>query len=110
MKLKQRILKFRPSGSPDVVGYRLYFAPAPEPPTYDSPRADMGMPQVEEESGKLAVDLAGLDGMTSTDGVYNLGIVAVDDAGNESSMLILTDVPLDFIAPDAPSEPEVATS
>jgi len=45
-----------------------------------------------------------LPGITTTDGVYNLGITAVDDAGNESSFSLINDVPLDFLAPDAPGE------
>lgn len=108
MKLKQRELRWTPSASPDVVAYRLYFEPAPAPPTYDSPNADLGLPAVDEATGKAAVDLASLAGMTTTDGIYNLGLVAVDDAGNESSMTILTEAPLDFIAPDAPTALELA--
>jgi hypothetical protein len=108
MKLKQRQLRFTPSPSPDVVAYRLYFEPAPAPATYESPNADLGLPAVDETTGKAAVDLAGLPGMTTTDGTYNLGLVAVDDAGNQSSMEVLADVPLDFIAPDAPTALELA--
>jgi hypothetical protein len=110
MRLKERILHFKPSASPDVVAYRLYYTPAPAPPTYDSPNTELGMPEADAETGKLFVDLAELEAMTSIDGIFNLGIVAVDDAGNESSMLILSEIPLDFTAPDAPTEAEVVTS
>jgi hypothetical protein len=99
MKVKQTIIKFSPSISPDVVGYKLYIAPVPDAVTYESQSFDLG--------NQAELDLATLDGMTTTDGVYNLGVTAVDDAGNESSMLTTNDVPLDFSAPDAPSALEI---
>ena len=91
-KVKSLVLSFPASGSPDVQGYKLYIAESPEAVTYDSPSFDLG--NVTE------VDLASLPGMTTKDGVYNVGVVAVDDVGNESSMSVSNDVPLDFVAPD----------
>ena len=49
-----------------------------------------------------SIDLSTLDGMTTKDGTYNIGITAIDDAGNESSMSIVEGVALDFVAPDPP--------
>lgn len=43
-----------------------------------------------------------LDGVTSLDGVYNIGVTAVDTIGNESDITTLNKVILDFIAPDPP--------
>jgi len=40
--------------------------------------------------------------MTTLDSIYNIGVVSVDDAGNESSFSLLDNVPLDFTAPDPP--------
>jgi len=93
-KVKSVQLSFPPSESPDVVGYKLYMVEAPAVVDYDSPSYDLG--------DNTSIDLATLDGMTSQDGVYNLGLTAVDDAGNESSMSLLNDVPLDFMAPNPP--------
>ena len=96
MKVKNVTLSFPASGSQDVVGYKLYMETAPTQVVYASPAFDLG--------NNTSVDLASLPGMSTTDGIYNLGITAIDDAGNESSFSLISDVPLDFLAPDAPGE------
>jgi len=96
MPVKNVVLSFPPSNSPDVVGYKLYVQEAPDPVTYDSEDFLLG--------DVTSVDLATLPGMTTKDGIYNLGITAVDDAGNESSMSKMDDVPLDFVQPDPPGQ------
>lgn len=100
-KVKDVTLSFPPSGAPDVVKYTLYVVQAPSDVEavdangdYTANNYDLGM--------NTSVDLNDLPGMTTNDGVYNMGITAIDDAGNESSMTIINDVPLDFVAPDAP--------
>lgn len=95
-KVKTVKISFPPSGSPDVAGYRLYMSESPAPVDYACPSWDLG--------SNTSVDLSTLDGMTTRDGTYNLGIVAVDGAGNESSMSILEGVALDFVAPDPPGQ------
>ena len=96
MKVKNVTLSFPASGSLDVVGYKLYMEVSPNVVTYTSPSFELGT--------ETTIDLATLPGITTTDGVYNLGITAVDDAGNESSFSLISEVPLDFLAPDAPGE------
>ena len=93
-KIKGVKISFPASESPDVVGYKMYMAESPDPVGYNSPSWDLG--NVTE------VDLSTLEGMTTKDGVYNLGVVAIDDAGNESSMSKLDGVAIDFVAPDPP--------
>lgn len=93
-KVKNVTLDFPASGSPDVVGYKLYIAQSPDEVTYESMAIDLG--------NNTSVVLNQLEGMPTTDAIYNLGVTAVDDASNESSMSMLSDVPLDFTAPDAP--------
>jgi len=41
-KIKELTLSFPESGSPDVVGYKLYIEPAPDAVTYDSQSFDLG--------------------------------------------------------------------
>jgi len=94
MPVKSVNLSFPPSGSPDVVGYKLYLEESPTPVTFDSENWDLG--------NNTSVDLSTLAGMTTKDGTYNLGVTAVDDAGNESSFTLISDVALDFEAPDPP--------
>jgi hypothetical protein len=93
-KVKSVNLSFPASDSPDVEGYKLYLEESPNEVTYESQSFDLG--------NNTSVDLATLDGMTTRDGNYNIGITAVDDAGNESSMSLISDVPLDFEAPNPP--------
>lgn len=99
MLVKQVTLRFPASPSPDVVAYRLYIAPAGADLSYASPSFDLGT--------QNEIDLATIAGMTTTDGVYDIGVTAIDDAGNESSMSKLSAVPLDFSAPDAPGDLEI---
>ena len=94
MPVKDVTLSFPASGSPDVASYNMYVEEAPNAVAYDSEKFDLG--------NNTTIDLATLTGMTTKDGVYNLGITAVDDAGNESSMSVIADVALDFVEPDPP--------
>jgi hypothetical protein len=105
-KVRKVTLKFNPSGSPDVVSYNLYHVDTGNVLDYNSPKVDLGKPDPDPDSGKIHVDVSALG--VFTDGRYDIGVTAVDDAGNESSMAVKNDVPFDFVAPDAPSELEVA--
>ncbi len=96
MPVKNVTLSFPASTSPDVVGYKLYVQEAPDLVDYNSEAHDLG--------NETSVDLGTLSGMTTKDGTYNLGITAIDDAGNESSMSKIDDVPLDFVQPDPPGQ------
>lgn len=96
MPVKNVNLSFSPSGSPDVVGYKMYIEEAPNEVSYDSESFDLGM--------NTNINIADLANITTKDGIYNIGITAIDDAGNESSMSKMGEVPLDFISPDPPGE------
>jgi hypothetical protein len=107
--VKKATLWFEPTtghDTPEIEGYKLYVIPSPLALTRDAdgsvPGADtfvLGKPAVDAD-GKCRVDLSILPNMPTKDGVYNLGIVSVDDAGNESSFYEMLDIPLDFAAPD----------
>jgi len=99
-KLKSILLRFPESGSPDVVGYQLYVEPNGVEVTYNSPGYDLV--NIIAIDGIVETDLSGIDGISTMDGIYNIGVTAVDDAGNESSMSTLDSVPLDFVAPNPP--------
>lgn len=90
-KAATKTLSFPASGSPDVVSYKLYVEESPTEVTYDSQSYDLGN-NTSVELGSIA----------EFDGTYNLGVVAVDDAGNESDMSLASDIPLDLVAPEAP--------
>lgn len=86
-------ISFPPSPSEDVVGYKLYLEEYPSPVSYDSRAFHLG--------NKTDVIISTLPGLDIVDGAYNLGITAVDDAGNESDMKTIENVALDFFAPAA---------
>lgn len=88
-----------PSASPDVVGYRMRIAESPALPTVDTPFVELGADPTD-------IDLASLPGIGDLDGVYNMAFSAVDDAGNESDLVVARDKALDFLAPNAPGVPE----
>ena len=105
-------IKFRPSGSQDVVSYNLYHKldEQDNPLTKDNsnPAIDLGNPAPDAE-GFIVVELNVIPELASLDGMYDLGVAAVDDAGNISPMLTtgLADISLDFLAPSPPSEASV---
>jgi len=97
-EVKSMFLRFAPSGSPDVVTNKMYMEEVPAVVTYDSTSFDVG--NSLNADGLIEVDISLLPGMTTRDGIYNVGVAAVDDRGNEASMTLLNDVPFDFVAPD----------
>ncbi len=97
-KIKETWLRFVPSDSPDVVTNKLYLELAPEPVTEASQAFDIG--NNLNSDGLVEVDLGTVPGMTTLDGVYNIGVAAVDDRGNEASMTLADNIPLDFLAPN----------
>jgi len=91
-KIKNVTLDFPASPTSDVVGYKLYIEESPTVITHDSPFHDLG--------NNTTVVLNEIVG--ELDGIYNIGIVAVDDVGNESDFSLVDDVPLDFVPPEVP--------
>lgn len=102
-KIKGLTIKFAPSSSPDVVTNKLYVQEAPDAVTYESTSFDVG--NVVGGDGLITVDLKTV--MPSVDGIFNIGVAAVDDAGNESDMKTAADVPLDFVAPNPVGDIEI---
>jgi len=97
-KIKETWLRFLPSDSPDVVTNKLYLEVSPAPVTETSASFDIG--NFINGDGLVEVNLAVVPGMTTLDGIYNVGVSAVDDRGNEASMTLANDVALDFLAPN----------
>lgn len=88
-KIKDVRLSFPPSTSVDTVGYKLYIETSPTEVTYDSPSYYLR----HKTSVKLYKILGRIDG------VFNIGVVAVDRVGNESDFSLMDDVHLDFVPP-----------
>lgn len=107
-QVKSKTLRFTPSASPDVTGYMVYIEPAADPTTlsYESQSQSIGNPAPGAD-GKIAVDMAAFDIVRTLEGRYDVGLTAIDTAGNESNMATILNVTLDFTAPDAPTELEI---
>ena len=105
-------LKFRPSTSQDVIGYKLYAKPDEPNVTLTKDNAtitaDLGNPAPAAD-GFIHVVLNNVSEMAQADGMYDLGVSAIDDHQNESPLLLqgLADISLDFLAPSPPSEASV---
>jgi hypothetical protein len=94
LNYNKNTITFTPSNSPNVAGYRLYIEQAPNPVTYNSDVYDIG--------DKTTIDLTTIEGIPRNDGIYNIGVVSLDDLGNESSMSKFHNIPLDFLQPAPP--------
>lgn len=93
---------FPPSVATDVVEYRLYYVPAEQDISLSSPFVSVGNPPPVD--GVISVDIAQIEEFQELDGNYDIGVAAVDDAGNVSRQPRVTEnVPLDFVAPPAPA-------
>jgi hypothetical protein len=105
-------LKFKPSGSPDVVNYNLYYKAHEDTVPLDKDNAiavvDLGKPAADVDSF-IHVELNAITQLSGLDGLYDLGVAAIDDAGNASPLLVqgLANISLDFLAPSPPSEASV---
>jgi len=97
-KVKKRRLVWEPSTSPNVIGYKLYWAEEGEV-NYDSPCAMIG--NVTE-----VVLPEQVPSFPMVRGSIELGITAVNEVGNESDMMIFA-APFQFSVPDAPTSPAV---
>lgn len=100
-------VSFTPSASPDVTAYRLYWSSSEIPVDYAAQNHDFPADQIPDDPdnpGKKVLDLKQIDAVQTLDGTYNLGLTAIDDAGNESGMSVLNGIGLDFVAPAPPTD------
>lgn len=98
-KVKDHTITWTKSTSVDVVGYKVYYVPETETLNYASPNVEVG----DVDTVGIPVDLPDFP---LIDGIYKIGLSAVDDVGNESDIIEKT-VPFDLVAPDAPTNLEV---
>lgn len=98
------IAAFTQSDSDDVVSNRVRIVPANSPMTYDIPYDEITPPPAPDADGKTRIDLSTLSVSAGLDGLYDVGITAVDERGQESGFLMLEDGNFDFSPPNAPTE------
>ena len=101
-KVKNYTIMWTKSTSTDVVGYKVYYVPESETLTYAAPNVEVG------DVDTVAIP-ADVPDFPLIDGIYKIGLSAVDDVGNESDIIEKT-VPFDLVAPDAPTNLEIAAA
>lgn len=101
-KVKDYQITWTKSASVDVVGYKIYYVPEADTLTYASPNVIVG------DVDTVAIP-ADVPEFPLIDGIYKIGLSAVDDVGNESDIAVKT-VPFDLVAPDVPTNLEVTAA
>lgn len=93
-KIKKVVLTFDETDLTDVVSFKVF---------YDVAAISEISPfvPINVVAGQTAYNVEFPTLVPVTDGLYNLGVVAVDDAGNESDMDVISRF-FDFVAPHAP--------
>lgn len=94
--IKKTQISWTKSGSVDVVDYKIYYVPEGETLDYGSPGVLVG----DVDQVVIPDDVPEFPLL---DGIYQIGLTAVDDVGNESDFIVQT-VPFDLVAPDAPTD------
>jgi hypothetical protein len=94
-KIRKRKIQWQKSGSPGVVGYKLYWAEA-SPVDYDSESAMLG------NVGEIVLP-DGVPSFPLVKGAVEIGITAVNEIGNESDMTKAS-FPFQFAVPEAPAD------
>lgn len=107
-KIVTRKLRWDPVAG--ATGYKIYFgsdaAGNDWVPSYDGEWVDVGSPPIVDGKHQVnVVDYEALAGLP--EGVYDLALTSYDDVGNESDFAEVENVPLDFVAPAAPTGVEV---
>ena len=92
-KMKKRRLSWKPSGSPQVIGYKLYWSEGSEV-TYESQSAQLG----NVTSVILPDEVSSFE---PGNGPLEIGLTAIDELGNESDMIAVS-APYQFSVPEAP--------
>lgn len=95
-KIKRRKLCWTASDSPQVVGYKLYWAQGNEKLSYES---------LSEKLGNVTEIVLPdeVETFVPQNGPVAFGITAIDELGNESDLMTIT-APYQFNAPKAPAE------
>lgn len=101
-------IKFKQSGSQDVVANKIYVR-VHNPATPINKLNALKNVKVEpppnpDIDGFTNIEFSVL--FPTLDGYYDFGVSAIDDAGNESPLLTqgFINIPLDFVAPGPPTE------
>lgn len=98
------IAAFKQSDSPDTEANRVRIVPTGSPLTYDLAHDEIRPVNAPDADGFTRIDISKLAGAAGLDGIFDVGITAVDERGQESPFLILAEGNFDFSPPNAPTE------
>lgn len=99
-KIVSRVLSFLPSAG--AASYNIYKHGAASEPAYTDPHVNVP-PPVPGTDGRVSVDLVTLDLFKAFEGTVDVGVTALDAAGNESDFMDIDSVVFDFSPPQAPT-------
>lgn len=94
---KKKITWIADPDSKDIVSHNVYCDKATQDLDYNSTYVNVAMPKTE-----VILPDEFPPGFFDADTNYKVGISAIDDVGNESS-IVSVQAPFDFVAPGAPS-------
>lgn len=104
--VKELVVRFRQSASPDIVSNRFRVRPANTPAAYDTPFDDVPVPAADAD-GFTRVPLANVPAAAGLEGRYDVHVTAVDGAGNESDFLEIDNQLFDLSPPLPPTDGSV---
>ena len=102
-QVREIVIRFRPSTSDDVVGYRFRVRQANTVAAYDVPFDDQPV-RVADADGFLRYPAANMQQFEGLEGVHDVHVTAVDARGNESDFLEIDNQTFDLSPPEAPTD------
>lgn len=105
-QVKEVVVRFTQSTSPDVVSNRFRVRSANTPAAHDSPFDDVPKPDADAD-GFTRVAAANIPSMVGLEGQYDVHITAVDASGNESDFLEIDNQTFDLSPPLPPTDGSV---
>lgn len=101
--VKDVVVRFKQSTSPDVVTNRIRVRPANTPAAYDTPFNDVPAPTPDAD-GFSRIAAANIPAMQGLEGRFDVHVTALDARGNESDFLEIDNQLFDLSPPLAPTD------
>ncbi|NJN00139.1 MAG: hypothetical protein HC793_00150 [Aquincola sp.] len=102
-QIKEVVIRFRQSESPDVVANRFRIRPAGTTAAYDTPFDELPATAADAD-GFTRVPAVNVPALAGLEGQYDVHISAVDSVGNESDFLEIDNQTFDLSPPEAPTD------
>lgn len=103
-QIKDVVIRFRQSNSPDVVANRVYVLPANSPHDSAAPFDEIRPAPAADNDGFTRIPAANVSRMQGLEGQYDVHVTALDARGNESDPLEIDNQLFDLSPPNAPTD------